>query len=441
MKLFQKQTSPFNIHFDSRQPNTNFDYKTCQNEAEIRSQCDTFIGSGAGGVVLGSTKNKQWVFRLSKMHNDNKGIKTYKKIKTAGKCPQNIRLLTAKQLFMQNWTYVKQTPSSCLPVVHNFIEHTDNNLVGIIMERLESFENTIGKKAFKNTFMNIITRFILSAGMVFQKNGLTQWDITSNNICIKSDCPQQRFLVNIPALPVDMEIDMPEGNAMVMIDFDDCSSQDDHQIPCTSPSLNIPDYYRPYCSVIGWCRTLILRLLLTNDRTTRIIWRSQSLLKTMMIVTTVFFPEAALWVAKAQECLVQNNMPDVINNMTLAFVNINIQIYNYNKFETESAANFVQKCVILNERKNTEQEFWKQFITMLQDSSAPKIHFKSHFVVSPPTTYMETEHSHFGLLVVQMARRLGLGVRMHIPTVTKGDRPFSEASSTISIIQSTDFDD
>lgn len=440
MKLFQKRTSPFLLQFDARQPSTEFNHTTCVDERVIRAQCNKFIGSGAGGIVLGCSNDKQWVFRVSKMHSDNKGGKVYKRLRSQGRIPPNTQFLSAKQLFMQNWTYVKNTPSSCLPVVHNFVDYGDSNLVGIMMERLQDLEGVIGKKAFKNTFMNIITRFVLSAGMVFQSNGLTQWDITSNNICVRPGCPDQRFLVNIPALPVDMEIDVPEGYSMVMIDFDDCTSLDSHRRPCTAPALNIPDYYRPFCSSTGWCRTMVLRLLLTNDRTSRVIWRSQSLLKTMIIVASVFFPEAAPWLTLAQDELNKGCMQGVMSHMTLAFVNMDIHIYNYSRYEAEPAAKFVQRAVILNDKRATEHVFWEEFIAMLQDSDAPKILFKSHFVVSPPSVHSETEHSHFGLLVVQMARRLGMTVRMHIPTVTKGDRPFSEASSTISVVQSDGFD-
>lgn len=433
MNLKQNKTSPINVWFDSGQHDPTFDHTTCLDEFKIRSQCDTFVGSGASGIVLGSSQNKEWVFRITKLHKEDKQEdKAYEKLKKTGECPPNIQFLTAKQLFMQNWNHVKITHSSCLPAVYNFINSRKPNRVGLVMERLESFEGLIGKKAFKNAFANTLMRFVLAAGMVFQKNGLTLWDIKADNICVRRGAPEQRFLVTIPALPVDLEIDVPEGFAMVMVDFDDCTSLNESKNPCTSPSIGIPNYYRPFCSVIGWCKTLVLRMLFTNDRESRIVWRSHSLLKTMLIMATVFFPEAACWLQLALEGLSKNDKGVLISQTAVAAQNMGIVFYNYGRFETQTVTKFVQQCVVLSNK----QEFWERFIGMLHDGDAPKLHFRCHFTVCLGQAFSERENSMFGLYVVQLARRLGVCVRMHIPTVTKGERPFSEASSSISVVQS-----
>lgn len=439
MNMHKHKTSPFQLWYDSMQPDPEFDHTACQDDTQLRAQCDTFIGSGAGGIVLGCKANKAWVFRVSKLNKEAKDdTKSYERLTRVGKCPPNTQFLTSKQLFMQNWRHVKNTDSSCLPVVHNFVTTKCKHKVGIVMERLLSFEDHIGKKAFKNGFAHSLLRLVLAAGMVFQKNGLTSWDIKSDNICVRPGTPQQRFLVTIPALPVDMEIDIPQGFAMVMIDFDDCTSLDDSGRPCTSPALGIHDYYRPFCSVMGLCKTFFLRVLLTNDKTTRIVWRSHSLLKTMLVAATVFFPEAAPWLQLAQDALAKNDTQAMVANAALAVLNMDIVIYNYNRYKTEPVAAFVQNVVTLNNGQTSKQAFWEQFIAMLHDAKAPKIHFKHHFTVCLGRGFFEQDNSHFGLLAVQLARRLGVGVRVHIPTITKGDMPFSEASSSISVVQSDD---
>jgi hypothetical protein len=433
MNLKQNKTSPLNVWFDSGQQDPSFNHTTCLDESKIRSQCNTFVGSGASAIVLGNSQNKEWVFRITKLHKDDKqDTLAYQKLKQSGKCPPDIHLLTAKQLFIQNWNHIIKSTSSCLPKCHNLITNRKAHKMGVVMERLERFEDLIGKKAFKNSFANTLMRFILSAGMVFQNTGLTLWDIKADNICVRKHSPHQRFVVTIQTLPVDLEIDVPEGFAMVMVDFDDCTSLNDNKQPCTSPAIGIPDYYRPFCSVTGWCKTLVLRTLFTNDRESRIVWRSHSLLKAFLTMATVFFPHAECWLQLALDALAKNNHTEVIAKTALAAHNMDIVIYNYSRFETQEVQTFVQQHVVLKNK----QQFWERFIGMLQDPHAPKLHFKSHFTVCLGQAFSEKDSSAFGLHVVQLARRLGIGVRMHIPTVTKGEQSFSEASSSISVVQS-----
>lgn len=417
------------VTYDDGSPPANTDVHTCTDLDKLLSDCNEMCGKGSYAAVLGS-KDGTWVIRLlTYISEDESDSIPYKAMKHKGQIPLGLKLMPIKDHIMQNWLHAKNLECSCVPTIYNTAATDD--LFYTTMERLEPIDDHIGKRPFKREFTHILARLIISNGMLCQKTGLTLWDFHFGNIMVRKQQPLQSYSVAIPAIPIHMQIKIPEGMALVLVDLDSCTSMDPaSRRPCTSPAWGIPDYYVTHMNAMGWTRTMLLRMLLTNAKESRIIWRSHSLLRVTLTALSAFMPELSSWINTALDQLGSNTT--VAHTMALAAANAGLTLFLTREGKETQVENFTKDCRCEKHGLKNDVEFWECLILSLMGlHKAHKMSMPKPFLVMQRAAhYTERDFSQFGLAIVSLCRKLSLPCDINIPS---NHSPHSwDASSTIS---------